>query len=86
LGFAEFATTLYSDHHEWAVARAFSQAAHFAAYLDVSTNGGATWNGWQDTVYNTYQSTITDWTNPEGSLAALPGTEPSADSSRKWGK
>lgn len=65
LGYIEFATTLWSDHHEYAEGRAMSTAAHFAAYLDVSTDGGATWNGWQDTVYNAYQTTVTDWTNPE---------------------
>jgi hypothetical protein len=58
------ATSIGSDHHEHAQAQAFSSAQVFAAYLDVSTNGGATWDGWQDTVYND-GSPVTQWTDQE---------------------
>lgn len=64
-GSIRFATSLDGNHHEEAQAQGRSQAAHFAAYLDVSRDGGATWQGWKDTVYNTYGNTITEWTNPE---------------------
>jgi len=59
-------TVLNSAHHEEASAQAFSsQEAHFAAYMDVSHDGGATWAGWQDTEYNVYGATNTAITNPE---------------------
>ena len=64
-GSARFATQLGSDYHEYAQAQGRSSAASFAAYLDVSTDGGVTWQGWKDTVYNTYGSTITEWTAAE---------------------
>ncbi|OXM59736.1 hypothetical protein [Amycolatopsis vastitatis] len=41
-GSARFATTIGADHHEYASAQGRSSAQVFAAYVDVSTNGGAT--------------------------------------------
>jgi hypothetical protein len=64
-GVIKMYTVLDSNYHEVASAQAFSQAEHFAAYMDVSHDGGATWNGWQDTVYNDYGLTYTDISNPE---------------------
>jgi len=65
VGSVEVATTLYSDHHEYMEVRAWSNADHFVAYMDVSTNGGSTWNGWQDQVSNAYGTTYTGWSDPE---------------------
>jgi len=63
-GSIRFATALGNDHHEYAQAQARSNAPVFAAYLDRSSDGGRTWQGWLDTVDNA-GSTITMWTDPE---------------------
>ena len=63
-GSVKDATALGSDYHEYAQGQAASGAQVFAVYMDVSTNGGATWNGWQDTLYND-GSPVTQWTYPE---------------------
>ncbi|MFJ9909384.1 hypothetical protein ACIRVK_42325 [Streptomyces sp. NPDC101152] len=56
-GGVRLATTLGADHHEYAQAWGTSGASNWAYYMDRSSDGGATWQGWIDPVYNT-----SEWT------------------------
>lgn len=61
-GTIEFATYLGSDNHEYADVRGWSSADHFEVYLDRSSDGGQTWDGWIAPVGNAYGTHETEWT------------------------
>ncbi|MFF9646397.1 hypothetical protein [Kitasatospora aureofaciens] len=52
-GWVQLATDLI-DHHEWAMARgASTNGQSWSVYMDQSSDGGRTWDGWLNTVINT---------------------------------
>ncbi|GAB3971883.1 hypothetical protein GCM10029978_047890 [Actinoallomurus acanthiterrae] len=64
-GSIRMATTIHSDdHHEYASAKASSNAPAFQAYLDRSSDGGKTWEGWIAAEWNIGNSTL--WTPDPG--------------------